>query len=76
MTATTDRPASRLSILRNRDDLLFWSGGGLSLAGSAMSGIAFPLLVLAITHQELIWRSRQMFSMGQWRAHSFSSVVR
>lgn len=35
---------------RNRDYMLFWAGGAISALGSSMSGIAFPLLILALTH--------------------------
>ena len=35
---------------RNRDFLLYQSGGLLSTFGSGISGIAYPLLTLAITH--------------------------
>jgi transmembrane secretion effector len=35
---------------RNRDFLLFQSGGLLSTFGSGISGIAYPLLTLALTH--------------------------
>lgn len=43
---TTTKPAS---LWRNRDYLLLWSGQALSNIGSAVSELAFPLLVLAIT---------------------------
>lgn len=35
---------------RNRDFLLSWGGQALSGLGSSMSGLAFPLLILALTH--------------------------
>ena len=35
---------------RNRDYLLLWGGQALSGAGSAISELAFPLLVLFVTH--------------------------
>src|SRR6516164_3013820 len=35
---------------RNRDYLLLWSGQAISDIGGAVSELAFPLLVLAITH--------------------------
>jgi MFS family permease len=35
---------------RNRDFLLYQSGGLLSTFGSGISGIAYPLLTLALTH--------------------------
>lgn len=43
-----DRTA--LSLWRNRDYMLLWSGQVVSVLGSGISGIAFPLLVLALTH--------------------------
>jgi MFS family permease len=38
------------SLWRNRDYLLLWSGQALSDIGGAVSDLAFPLLVLAVTH--------------------------
>src|SRR5216683_6339681 len=38
------------SLLRNRDYMLLWSGQALSDIGGAVSELAFPLLVLAVTH--------------------------
>jgi len=49
VTTTKEGPASSPSIWRNLHYLLFWGGGSLSVVGSAMSRIAFPLLVLEIT---------------------------
>lgn len=45
-------PAGRRypSLWRNRDFMLLWSGQLLSSIGSQVSQIAFPLLILAITH--------------------------
>lgn len=42
-------PAPR-SLWRNRDYLLLWSGQSLSAIGSSVSELAFPLLVLFLTH--------------------------
>jgi MFS family permease len=39
-----------VSLWRNHDYLLLWSGQSLSAIGSAVSELAFPLLVLAVTH--------------------------
>src|SRR5262249_7958652 len=38
------------SLWRNRDYLLFWSGQSLSDIGGAVSELAYPLLVLSLTH--------------------------
>ncbi len=38
------------SLWRNRDYMLLWSGQAISDLGGAMSELAFPLLVLAVTH--------------------------
>ena len=37
-------------IWRNRDYMLLWAGQAVSTTGSGISGLAFPLLVLALTH--------------------------
>jgi hypothetical protein len=39
-----------LPLRRNRDFLLYQSGALLSIFVSGISGIAYPLLVLALTH--------------------------
>ncbi len=38
------------SLWRNRSYLLLWSGQAISDIGGAVSELAFPLLVLAVTH--------------------------
>jgi MFS family permease len=38
------------SLWRNRDYMLLWSGQALSDIGGAVSELAFPLLILAVTH--------------------------
>jgi MFS family permease len=38
------------TLWRNRDYMLLWSGQALSDIGGAISELAFPLLVLAVTH--------------------------
>lgn len=38
---------------RNRDYLLLWSGQGISFIGTQASQLAFPLLILALTHAPL-----------------------
>jgi MFS family permease len=49
-TRTTIRSRS---LWRNRDYLLLWGGQGISLIGTQVSQLAFPLLVLALTHAPL-----------------------
>jgi MFS family permease len=46
MTATHHVP----SLWRNRDFLLLWSGQAISTVGTQVSQLAFPLLVLFLTH--------------------------
>jgi MFS family permease len=41
---------SRNGLWHTRDYLLLWSGQGVSTFGSRVSGVALPLLVLALTH--------------------------
>ncbi len=43
-------PAKLRPLWLNRDYMLLWSGQTISAVGSGVSGIAFPLLILAITH--------------------------
>ena len=38
------------SVWRNRDFLLLWSGQNTSILGAQMSELAYPILVLALTH--------------------------
>src|SRR5579871_6503903 len=38
------------TLRRNRDYMLVWAGQGLSELGSQVSTVAYPLLVLALTH--------------------------
>jgi predicted MFS family arabinose efflux permease len=45
--AVDDRP---VSLWRNRDFVLLWSGQVASTLGSRVSSLAFPLLALAMTH--------------------------
>lgn len=54
-TSTSNPPLgssiqAAISLWRNRNSLLLWSGQALSDLGGAVSGLAFPLLVLALTH--------------------------
>lgn len=51
MPTETINPVSRpVSLWRNRDYLLLWSGQAVSTLGSGVSGLAYPLLVLSLTH--------------------------
>ncbi|HKV83907.1 MAG TPA: MFS transporter [Ktedonobacterales bacterium] len=43
-------PVKRASLWRNRDYMLLWSGQTVSSIGSGVSDLAFPLLILALTH--------------------------
>src|SRR5947209_3562825 len=42
-------PSRQTALWRNRDYVLLWSGQIVSAIGSQVSGLAFPLLVLALT---------------------------
>jgi len=46
----TPPPQKPVPLWRNRDYLLLWCGQSISDIGSSISSLAFPLLVLAITH--------------------------
>ncbi len=49
--ATEAKPSTRSgSLWRNRDYLTLWTGQVISTVGSGVSQLAFPLLILAITH--------------------------
>jgi MFS family permease len=51
VTNARQHPAApSTSLWRNRDYLLFWSGQSLSDIGGAISELAYPLLVLSISH--------------------------
>jgi len=41
------------SLWRNGNFLILWSGQGISVLGTRISGLALPLLVLEITHSPL-----------------------
>jgi MFS family permease len=42
--------AAEVPVWRNRDFMLLWSGQAVSTLGSRISGVAFPLLILALTN--------------------------
>src|SRR5215831_5211764 len=48
--AETGTDLSRLPLWRNRDYLLLWGGQAVSSVGGEASNLAFPLLILALTH--------------------------
>lgn len=45
-----EKPGRSVPLWRNRDFLILLSGQGISSVGSQISQLAFPLLVLAVTH--------------------------
>lgn len=47
---TTEEEFTPRSIWRNRDYLILWSGQIVSAVGTQVSQLAFPLLILAVTH--------------------------
>src|SRR5918996_5177477 len=49
-TDDTTRPERTTPLWKNRDYMLLWSGQTISIIGTHVSQIAFPLLVLALTH--------------------------
>ncbi|HEV7126825.1 MAG TPA: MFS transporter [Ktedonobacterales bacterium] len=55
-SATTSPPSAprRRSLWRNRDYMLLWSGQTVSSIGSGVSTIAFPFLVLGLTHSPVL----------------------
>ncbi len=50
MTIESERTSPLVPLRRNRDYLLLWTGRTVSSLGSSVSIIAFPLLILALTH--------------------------
>src|ERR1700732_3541953 len=50
LTEEAQQQASHPSIWRNRDYMLLWNGQIVSSVGTQVSQLAFPLLVLALTH--------------------------
>src|SRR5258708_12804269 len=49
-TKEATEPKGPTPLWRNRDFMLLWSGQLVSSVGSRVSLLAFPLLILAITH--------------------------
>ncbi len=47
ITVSTSKP---VPLWRNGDYMLLWTGQAVSTTGSGISGLAYPLLVLALTH--------------------------
>lgn len=50
MTHTPIESRREVSLWRNRDYVILWSGQTVSSIGSGISDLAFPLLILAFTH--------------------------
>ena len=50
LDAASPSPQKSRRLWRNTDYMLLWSGQTVSSIGTGVSGIAFPLLILALTH--------------------------
>jgi MFS family permease len=48
-TGQTGTPARQPSLWRNRDYMLWWTGNGLSMVGTNVSAMAFPLVAMFTT---------------------------
>jgi MFS family permease len=61
---TTQRPRSRLGLLRLRDFRLLWTGETTSSFGSSISGVALPLVALSTLHAGVLAVS--LLSAAAW----------
>lgn len=60
--AETPHAQPIVSLWRQREYMLLWSGQAISAMGSQVSGLALPLLVLALTHSP--WQAGMVSAVG------------